>query len=49
MSTVSEQNVRWPGQHKPTTEEARPFLELLASAEAYPRRSRFGGRLRKVV
>lgn len=38
-----------PRQWAPTPEEAKRFLELLASAEGYPRRARFGGVLRRVV
>lgn len=38
-----------PRQWAPSPEEARRFLELLASPEGYPRRARLGGVLRRVA
>jgi hypothetical protein len=49
MHKVAENPSERRAQWRPTPTEAQPFLELLASAEAYPRCARLGGRLRRVV
>lgn len=49
MTTVRENHDNRPAQWAPNPEEARRFLELLASPEGYPRRARLGGVLRRVA
>jgi len=49
MQHSTHRSTQTPVQWAPTPEEAKRFLEVLACAEAYPRRSRFGGVLRRVA